>query len=154
MAGQPEVVKDATRDFTKALAEAVVIVLTLSFLTLGIRAGTVVAFAIPFVLALVFAAMRWLDIALHRISLGSLIIALGLLVDDAMITVESMVSRLEHGWDKVRAATYAYEATAVPMLTGTLVTVCGFIPVGLARSEAGEYCWTIFAVTSVALIFS
>jgi len=153
-ADQPDVVTREIRGFTRALAEAVAIVLALSFITLGARAGTVVAFSIPFVLALVFVAMDLLGIDLHRISLGSLVIALGLLVDDAMITVESMVSRLEHGWPIERSATFAYESTAIPMLTGTIVTVIGFIPVGLSRSEAGEYCFAIFAVVALALMFS
>jgi multidrug efflux pump subunit AcrB len=154
VADQPHVVDEAVGEFTKALWEAVAIVLAISFLTLGFRAGAVVACAIPLVLAAVFITMDYLAIDLQRISLGALIIALGLLVDDAMITVETMVTRLEHGWDKVRAATFAYSSTAFPMLTGTLVTAFGFIPVGFARSAAGEYTYSLFAVVAVALIIS
>jgi multidrug efflux pump len=154
VADQPHVVEEAVGEFTKALWEAVAIVLAISFLTLGFRAGAVVACAIPLVLAAVFVAMDYMAIDLQRISLGALIIALGLLVDDAMITVETMVTRLEHGWDKVRAATFAYSSTAFPMLTGTLVTAFGFVPVGFARSAAGEYTFSLFAVVAVALIIS
>jgi multidrug efflux pump subunit AcrB len=154
VADQPQVVEDAVSEFTKALWEAVAIVLAISFLSLGLRAGAVVACSIPLVLAAVFVAMDFLAIDLQRISLGALIIALGLLVDDAMITVETMVTRLEHGWDKVRSATFAYTTTAFPMLTGTLVTALGFVPVGYARSEAGEYTFSLFAVVAIALIIS
>lgn len=154
VADQPEVVVEAVDEFTKALWEAVAIVLAISFLSLGVRAGAVVACSIPLVLAAVFIAMDYLQIDLQRISLGALIIALGLLVDDAMITVETMVTRLEHGWDKVRAATYAYSTTAFPMLTGTLVTALAFVPVGFARSDAGEYTFSLFAVVAVALLIS
>ncbi|GBQ47619.1 cation/multidrug efflux pump [Acetobacter ghanensis DSM 18895] len=154
VANQPKVVKDAVGDFTEALFEAIAIVLGISFLSLGGRAGTVVAFCIPFVLAVVFTCMEILGIDLQRVSLGALIIALGLLVDDAMITVESMVSKLEEGWSLPRAATFAYTSTAFPMLTGTLVTVAGFIPVGFAHSIAGEYTFSLFAVVGLALIVS
>lgn len=154
VANQPKVVKDAVGDFTEALFEAIAIVLGISFLSLGGRAGTVVAFCIPFVLAVVFTSMEILGIDLQRVSLGALIIALGLLVDDAMITVESMVSKLEEGWSLPRAATYAYTSTAFPMLTGTLVTVAGFVPVGFAHSVAGEYTFSLFAVVGLALIVS
>ena len=139
VANQPAVVHDSVNEFTEALFEAVAIVLGISFLSLGVRAGTVVACSIPLVLAFVFLGMQIFGIDLQRVSLGALIIALGLLVDDAMITIESMVSRLELGWDKMRAATYAYTTTAFPMLTGTLVTILGFVPIGLAKSMAGEY---------------
>jgi multidrug efflux pump subunit AcrB len=132
----------------------VAIVLAVSLISLGLRAGAVVALAIPLVLAAVFMAMEFLGIDLQRISLGALIIALGLLVDDAMITVEMMVTHLEHGEDKEQAATFAYTSTAFPMLTGTLVTVAGFVPVGFARSAAGEYTFSIFAVVALALIIS
>jgi multidrug efflux pump subunit AcrB len=138
----------------EALWEAVAIVLAVSLVSLGLRAGAVVAIAIPLVLAAVFVAMMFFGIDLQRISLGALIIALGLLVDDAMITVESMVTRLEHGDDKEHAATFAYSSTAFPMLTGTLVTVAGFVPIGFARSAAGEYTFSIFAVVAIALIIS
>lgn len=154
VANQPKVVKEAVGDFTEALFEAIAIVLGVSFLSLGGRAGTVVAFCIPFVLAVVFTSMELLGIDLQRVSLGALIIALGLLVDDAMITVESMVSKLEEGWSLPRAATFAYTSTAFPMLTGTLVTVAGFVPVGFAHSVAGEYTFSLFAVVGLALIIS
>lgn len=154
VANQPKVVKEAVGDFTEALFEAIGIVLGISFLSLGGRAGTVVAFCIPFVLAVVFTSMELLGIDLQRVSLGALIIALGLLVDDAMITVESMVSKLEEGWSLPRAATFAYTSTAFPMLTGTLVTVAGFVPVGFAHSVAGEYTFSLFAVVGLALIIS
>ncbi|EHH69633.1 nodulation protein nolG [Gluconobacter morbifer G707] len=154
VANQPKVVKNAVGDFTEALFEAIAIVLGVSFLSLGGRAGTVVAFCIPFVLAVVFTCMELLGIDLQRVSLGALIIALGLLVDDAMITVESMVSKLEEGWPLGRAATFAYTSTAFPMLTGTLVTVAGFVPVGFAHSIAGEYTFSLFAVVGLALIVS
>ena len=119
---QPSVVKDSVSEFMRSLLEAVAIVLAVSFLSLGARAGLVVALTIPLVLAATFLAMRFFSIDLHRISTGALIISLGLLVDDAMISVEMMARKLEEGYDKVRAATFAYEATAMPMLTGTLIT--------------------------------
>ena len=154
VADQPVTVEHAVDEFMEALWEAVGIVLAVSLLSLGLRAGAVVALAIPLVLAAVFVAMEFFGIDLQRISLGALIIALGLLVDDAMITVESMVTRLEHGDDKERAATFAYSSTAFPMLTGTLVTVAGFVPIGFAKSGAGEYTFSIFAVVAIALIAS
>jgi multidrug efflux pump subunit AcrB len=154
IADQPVTVEHAVDDFMEALWEAVAIVLAVSLVSLGLRAGAVVAIAIPLVLAAVFVAMMFFGIDLQRISLGALIIALGLLVDDAMITVESMVTRLEHGDDKEHAATFAYSSTAFPMLTGTLVTVAGFVPIGFARSAAGEYTFSIFAVVAIALIIS
>ena len=154
VADQPVTVEHAVDDFTEALWEAVAIVLAVSLVSLGLRAGAVVAIAIPLVLAAVFVAMECFGIDLQRISLGALIIALGLLVDDAMITVESMVTRLEHGDDKEHAASFAYTSTAFPMLTGTLVTVAGFVPIGFARSAAGEYTFSIFAVVAIALIIS
>jgi len=151
---QPVVVKEAVGGFTEALVEAVGIVLLVSFISLGIRAGLVVACSIPLVLAIVFVVMEVMDVSLQRISLGALIIALGLLVDDAMITVEMMVSRLERG-DKLRdAATFAYHSTAFPMLTGTLVTVAGFIPIGFNGSSAGEYTYSLFVVIAAALLVS
>ena len=151
---QPHVVEEQVGEFTKTLWEAVAIVLGVSFLALGWRPGVVVAIAIPLVLAVTFAAMMYFDISLQRISLGALIIALGLLVDDAMIAVEMMISKLEEGADKISAATYAYTSTAFPMLTGTLVTIIGFVPVGFAQSSAGEYCFTLFAVVGIALVVS
>ena len=154
VADQPEVVREAVGEFTKSLGEAVVIVLAVSFLALGWRPGIVVAIAIPLVLAITFVVMYLLGISLQRISLGALIIALGLLVDDAMIAVEMMMTKLEEGADRVTAATYAYSSTAFPMLTGTLVTVAGFVPVGFAKSGAGEYCFTMFVVVAVALLAS
>lgn len=140
--------------FVRVLVEAVLIVLAVSFVSLGLRAGLVVAAAIPLVLAMTFAGMMLAGIGLQRISLGALIIALGLLVDDAMIAVETMVSRLEAGDTRRRAATYAFKTTAFPMLTGTLVMIAGFIPVGFASSSAGEYCFSLFAVVLMALLSS
>ena len=147
-------VEHAVDDFMEALWEAIAIVLGVSLLSLGLRAGAVVALSIPLVLAAVFVVMSFFGIDLQRISLGALIIALGLLVDDAMITVETMVTRLEHGDDKEQAATFAYTSTAFPMLTGTLVTVAGFVPIGFAHSAAGEYTFSIFAVVAIALLAS
>jgi multidrug efflux pump subunit AcrB len=158
-------------EFLKTLVEAVAIVLAVSFLALGlhkrpgihplwrrwtldIRPGLVVGITIPLVLAVTFLAMDYFHIGLHKISLGSLIIALGLLVDDAIIAVEMMVRKMEEGYDKVRAATFAYELTAMPMLTGTLITAAGFLPIGLAKSLTGEYTFAIFAVTVIALLIS
>jgi multidrug efflux pump subunit AcrB len=151
---QPVVVAEAISGFTDALWESIAIVLGVSFLSLGLRAGLVVAITIPLVLAIVFVGMDLAGISLQRISLGALIIALGLLVDDAMITIEMMMSQLEAGVDRIKAATHAYVTTAFPMLTGTLVTVAGFIPVGFARSNAGEYCFSLFAVVVIALVVS
>ncbi|MEK1927408.1 MAG: efflux RND transporter permease subunit [Rhizobium giardinii] len=151
---QPEVVHEAVGGFTKALFEAVAIVLAISFISLGLRAGLVVAVAIPLVLAITFVVMLYFDISLQRISLGALIIALGLLVDDAMIAVEMMVARLEMGDSLKKAATYVYTSTAFPMLTGTLVTVAGFIPVAFNKSSAGEFTFTLFVVIAVSLIVS
>ena len=151
---QPVVVDHAIHGFTKALFEAIAIVLAVSFVSLGVRAGLVVAVSIPLVLGITFAAMEFFGIALQRISLGALIIALGLLVDDAMITVEMMIAKLEEGMDRLKAAAFAYTSTAFPMLTGTLVTVAGFIPVGFAKSGAGEYTNSLFWVVAIALIAS
>ncbi|NLR75219.1 efflux RND transporter permease subunit [Leeia aquatica] len=151
---QPKVVKNAVNEFMHSLLEAVAIVLAVSFVSLGLRVGVVVALSIPLVLAMTFIAMYLFNIDLQRISLGALIIALGLLVDDAIIAVEMMALKLEQGWDRVRAATFAYTATAFPMLTGTLITVAGFLPVGLAKSAAGEYTFSIFAVVAIALVLS
>ncbi|EMJ0102875.1 TPA: efflux RND transporter permease subunit [Enterobacter cloacae] len=154
VADQSAVVSDAVSGFIRVLIEAVVIVLAVSFVSLGLRAGLVVAAAIPLVLAMTFAGMMLAGIGLQRISLGALIIALGLLVDDAMITVETMVSRLEAGDSRRQAATRAFTTTAFPMLTGTLVMIAGFIPVGFAASSAGEYCFSLFAVVLIALLCS
>ncbi|WP_319942151.1 efflux RND transporter permease subunit [Rhodopseudomonas infernalis] len=151
---QPQIVDEAVSGFTRALFEAVAIVLAISFISLGLRAGLVVAISIPLVLAITFLVMQYSDISLQRISLGALIIALGLLVDDAMIAVEMMVARLEIGDSLEKAATYVYTSTAFPMLTGTLVTVAGFIPIGLNSSAAGEFTFTLFVVIAVSLITS
>ena len=151
---QPRVVRDSIREFTASLFEAVSIVLIVSFLSLGLRTGTVVALSIPLVLAVTFLFMKIFGIDLQKVSLGALIISLGLLVDDAIIAVEMMVVKMEQGWDKARAATFAYTSTAFPMLTGTLVTVAGFLPVGFAKSDAGEYTFSIFAVVTIALLVS
>lgn len=151
VADQSSVVRLAVDDFVHVLTEAVIIVMAVSFVSLGLRAGLVVAAAIPLVLALTFSIMLLCGIGLQRISLGALIIALGLLVDDAMITIEAMVTRLEAGDSKREAAAWAFNTTAFPMLTGTLVMIAGFIPVGFAASSAGEYCFTLFAVVLIAL---
>ncbi len=154
VANQPAVVEESVGHFTRGLFEAIAIVLIVSLVSLGLRAGLVVAISIPLVLAITFVFMQIFGISLQRISLGALIIALGLLVDDAMIAVEMMVKKLEEGWTKFRAATYAYTSTAFPMLTGTLVSCAGFLPVGFAKSGAGEYCFTLFAVVTIALLVS
>lgn len=163
---QPAAVAGSVNEFVKVLIEAVVIVLGVSFVSLGLhkggrfgwhidyRPGLVVAITIPLVLAVTFLAMHYLGIGLHKVSLGSLIIALGLLVDDAIIAVEMMVRKMEEGYDKVRAATFAYDVTAKPMLTGTLITAAGFLPIGIAKSVTGEYTFAIFAVTVIALVLS
>ncbi|HET9448630.1 MAG TPA: efflux RND transporter permease subunit, partial [Steroidobacteraceae bacterium] len=151
---QPKVVQDSIGEFVKSLAEAVIIVLAVSFIALGMRVGLVVALSIPLVLAMTFLAMYMLDIDLQRVSLGALIIALGLLVDDAIIAVEMMALKLEQGWDRMRAATYAYTSTAFPMLTGTLITAAGFLPIGMAKTSAGEYTFSIFQVVGISLILS
>jgi len=168
---QPRSVANSVNEFVKVLIEAVAIVLAVSFISLGlhrragrqplwkrwtldIRPGLVVGITIPLVLAMTFLAMNYWGIGLHKISLGSLIIALGLLVDDAIIAVEMMVRKMEEGYDKVRAATFAYEITAMPMLTGTLITAAGFLPIGMAKSTTGEYTFAIFAVTVIALVLS
>ncbi|MEO8526009.1 MAG: efflux RND transporter permease subunit [Caldimonas sp.] len=160
---QAKVVSGSVNEFVGTLIEAIVIVLAVSFVALGLhfkplcidwRPGLVVAITIPLVLAITFVVMFYAGVGLHKISLGSLIIALGLLVDDAIIAVEMMVRKLEEGFDKARAATFAYEATAMPMLTGTLITAVGFLPIGLAQSTVGEYTFAIFAVTAAALVIS
>lgn len=151
---QPRVVKSSVGEFMRSLIEAVVIVLAVSFFSLGLRTGVVVALSIPLVLAMTFLAMYFFKIDLQRISLGSLIIALGLLVDDAIIAVEMMALKLEQGWNKFQAATFAYTSTAFPMLTGTLITAATFLPVGLAKSNAGEYVFSLFAVVGISLVLS
>jgi multidrug efflux pump len=154
VADQPRIVQVSLKLFLQSLAEALIIVLAVSFLSLGFRTGLVVALSIPLVLALTFLLMKVFGIDLHRISLGALIIALGLLVDDAIIAAEMMVVKVEQGWEKFRAATFAYTSTAFPMLTGTLITAAAFTPVGFAKSGAGEYAFAIFAVTGIALLVS
>jgi len=154
IANQPRVVSEAVGEFMEALGEALVIVLVVSFLSIGWRSGLVIAIAIPLVLAATFAVMYEFGIDLQRISLGALIIALGLLVDDAMIVVELMERKLEEGLVKIDAASFAYSSTAFPMLTGTLITTAGFIPVGFAASTAGEYVRSLFYVVGIALVIS
>jgi multidrug efflux pump len=154
VANQPTVVQRSVREFMRTLGEAVAIVLLVSFVSLGFRTGVVVALCIPLTLAVTFLFMKIFGIDLQRISLGALIIALGLLVDDAIIAVEMMVNKMEQGWERARAAAFAYTSTAFPMLTGTLVTAAGFLPVGFAKSSAGEYTFSIFAVVTLALLIS
>ena len=151
---QPKVVEHAVSEFVHSFVEALVIVLFVSFLALGWRTGIVVALSVPLVLGIVFIVMNAMGLDLHRITLGALIIALGLLVDDAIIAVEMMVVKMEQGWDRVRAASFAWESTAFPMLTGTLVTAAGFLPIGFASSAVGEYAGGIFWVVAIALIAS
>ena len=151
---QPKIVANSVNDFIHSLIEALVIVLSVSLLSLGWRSGIVVAITIPVVLASTFLVMYIYDIGLHKISLGALILALGLLVDDAIIAVEMMASKMEQGWDRVKAASFAYTSTAMPMLTGTLVTVSGFLPIATAASSTGEYTRSIFQVSAIALVIS
>jgi len=160
---QPKVVAESVHEFLKVLAEAIAIVLAVSLLALGLhrrplrldpRPGLIVAISIPLVMAVTFLIMNLWGVGIHKISLGSLIIALGLLVDDAIIVVEMMIRKLEEGSDRLAAATAAYELTAIPMLTGTLITAVGFLPIGIAKSVVGEYTYAIFAVTAAALIVS
>ena len=154
IADQPHIVEESVSEFFKTFIEALVIVLVVSFLSLGWRTGIVVALSVPLVLAMVFLVMYAGGLDLHRITLGALIIALGLLVDDAIIAIEMMVVKMEQGWDRARAATFAWTSTAFPMLTGTLVTAAGFLPVGFAKSSSGEYAGGIFWVVGLALIAS
>ena len=154
IADQPAVVTNAIKQFMTAFVEALVIVLFVSFLSLGWRTGVVVAFSVPVVLAIVFILLYVIGIDLQRISLGALIIALGLLVDDAMIAVEMMVVKMEEGVDRLKAAVHAWDATAFPMLTGTLVTAAGFLPVGFAASSTGEYAGSLFWVVMISLVAS
>ena len=151
---QPGVVRRSVDEFMKTLLEAVVIVLAVSFFSLGFRTGLVVALSMPLVLAVTFLMMKLFGIDLQRISLGALIISLGLLVDDAIISVEMMATKMEQGMDRVKAASFAYTSTAFPMLTGTLITAAAFMPVGFAKSSAGEYTFSIFAVVTIALLVS
>lgn len=151
---QPKIVANSVQDFVHSLVEALVIVLGVSLLSLGLRTGIVVAISIPIVMAATFLCMYLYGIGLHKISLGALILALGLLVDDAIIAVEMMSSKMEQGWDRVKAASFAYQSTAMPMLTGTLVTVAGFLPIATAVSSTGEYTRSIFQVSAIALIIS
>ncbi|MDR7867490.1 MAG: efflux RND transporter permease subunit [Sporomusaceae bacterium] len=154
VANQPKVVEESIGEFVKSLREAIIIVLAVSFLSLGVRSGIVVALCIPLVIAGVFAAMKIAGIDLHKVSLGALIIALGLLVDDAIIAIEMMSVKLEQGWERFEAACYAYKATAFPMLTGTLITCAGFIPIGFAKGNAAEFTSSLFAVITIALLLS
>jgi multidrug efflux pump len=154
IADQPKVVEHAIGEFIHSFVEALAIVLFVSFIALGWRTGIVVAASVPLVLAIVFIVMDAMGLDLHRITLGALIIALGLLVDDAIIAVEMMVVKMEQGWDRIKAASFAWESTAFPMLTGTLVTAAGFLPVGFANSAVGEYAGGIFWVVAIALVAS
>ncbi|MBP2643565.1 MAG: acriflavin resistance protein [Firmicutes bacterium] len=154
VSNQPKVVKEAISDFLETLLEALLIVLAISLLSLGVRSGLVVALCIPLVIAGVFACMQTFGIDLHKVSLGALIIALGLLVDDAIIAIEMMSVKLEEGWSRFDAACYAYKVTAYPMLTGTLITCAGFIPIGFSEGVASEYTKSIFGVVTIALLIS
>jgi multidrug efflux pump len=151
---QPAAVKTGVGEFVRVLTEAVIIVLLVSFFSLGLRTGLVVALSIPLVLAMTFAAMYFLGIGLHKISLGALVLALGLMVDDAIIAVEMMAIKMEQGYDRIKAASYAWTSTAFPMLTGTLITAAGFLPIATAQSGTGEYTRSIFQVVTIALLVS
>ncbi|WP_445939153.1 efflux RND transporter permease subunit, partial [Pseudomonas sp.] len=151
---QPAAVKTGVGEFVRVLTEAVIIVLLVSFFSLGLRTGLVVALSIPLVLAMTFAAMYYLGIGLHKISLGALVLALGLMVDDAIIAVEMMAIKMEQGYDRIKAASYAWTSTAFPMLTGTLITAAGFLPIATAQSGTGEYTRSIFQVVTIALLVS
>ncbi|MGA4637257.1 efflux RND transporter permease subunit [Pseudomonas solani] len=151
---QPAAVKTGVGEFVRVLTEALIIVLLVSFFSLGLRTGLVVALSIPLVLAMTFAAMYYLGIGLHKISLGALVLALGLLVDDAIIAVEMMAIKMEQGYDRLKAASYAWTSTAFPMLTGTLITAAGFLPIATAQSGTGEYTRSIFQVVTIALVVS
>ncbi|NYT78554.1 efflux RND transporter permease subunit [Alcaligenaceae bacterium] len=154
VASMPDAVSTSVDEFTRSVGEAVIIVLLVSLVSLGLRTGMIVVISIPVVLALTALFMYWFDIGLHKVSLGTLILALGLLVDDAIIAIEMMAVKLEQGWDRTRAAAFAYTSTAFPMLTGTLVTVAGFLPIALAESSTGEYTRSIFQVSAIALLVS
>lgn len=151
---QPVAVQRSIHEFVKVLAEAIIIVLLVSFFSLGFRTGLVVAFSIPLVLAMTFAGMNVFDVGLHKISLGALILALGLLVDDAIIAVEMMAIKMEQGYSRIKAAGFAWKTTAFPMLTGTLITAAGFLPIATAQSSTGEYTRSIFQVVTIALLVS
>jgi multidrug efflux pump len=151
---QPHAVEESVGEFVRVLTEAVIIVLVVSFFSLGLRTGLVVAVSIPLVLAMTFAVMHYFGIGLHKISLGALVLALGLLVDDAIIAVEMMAIKMEQGYDRLKAASFAYESTAFPMLTGTLVTAAGFLPIATAASSTGEYTRSLFQVVTIALVVS
>ena len=151
---QPEAVRESVGEFVRVLAEAVTIVLLVSFFSLGFRTGLVVAVSIPLVLAMTFALMHGFGIGLHKISLGALVLALGLLVDDAIIAVEMMAIKMEQGYSRLKAASFAWESTAFPMLTGTLVTAAGFLPIATAASSTGEYTRSLFQVVTIALVVS
>ncbi|MFJ2687761.1 efflux RND transporter permease subunit [Pseudomonas sp. NPDC087342] len=151
---QPAAVKTGVGEFVQVLVEALAIVLLVSFFSLGVRTGMVVALAIPLVLAMTFACMYYLGIGLHKISLGALVLALGLLVDDAIIAVEMMAIKMEQGFDRIKAASFAWTSTAFPMLTGTLITAAGFLPIATAQSGTGEYTRSIFQVVTIALLAS
>lgn len=151
---QPAIVEEAVGHFTKALIEAIAIVMVVSFIAVGFRAGLVVALAVPLTLGITFVIMDYTGFTLQRISLGALIIALGLLVDDAMIAIETMITRLEVGDSRREAASYAWRTIAFPMLTGTLITVAGFIPIGMNKSAAGEFTFSLFVVIAVSLLVS
>ncbi|MGY4573105.1 AcrB/AcrD/AcrF family protein [Bradyrhizobium pachyrhizi] len=154
IADQPKVVEHAVGEFVHSFVEALAIVLFVSFVALGWRTGIVVALSVPLVLGIVFIVMNAMSLDLHRITLGALIIALGLLVDDAIIAVEMMVVKMEQGWDRMKAASFAWESTAFPMLTGTLVTAAGFLPIGFANSAVGEYAGGIFWIVAISLVAS
>ncbi len=151
---QPRAVDDSVGEFVHVLTEAVIIVLLVSFFSLGVRTGMVVAVSIPLVLAMTFFVMHYFGIGLHKISLGALVLALGLLVDDAIIAVEMMATKMEQGYDRLRAASFAWESTAFPMLTGTLITAAGFLPIATAASSTGEYTRSLFQVVTIALVVS
>jgi multidrug efflux pump len=151
---QPAAVKTGVGEFVQVLVEALAIVLLVSFFSLGVRTGMVVALTIPLVLAMTFACMYFLGVGLHKISLGALVLALGLLVDDAIIAVEMMAIKMEQGFDRIKAASYAWTSTAFPMLTGTLITAAGFLPIATAQSGTGEYTRSIFEVVTIALLAS
>ena len=153
-ASQPDAVNRSIQAFVQALAEAVIVVLLVTFISLGLRTGMVVAISIPLVLAATFLAMNFFNVGLHKVSLGALVLALGLLVDDAIIAVEMMWVKMEQGWERTRAASFAYTSTAGPMLSGTLVTVAGFIPIALAKSSTGEYAFAFFQINAIALLIS
>jgi len=151
---QPEAVRDSVGEFVRVLGEAVLIVLLVSFFSLGLRTGMVVAVSIPLVLAMTFALMHYFGIGLHKVSLGALVLALGLMVDDAIIAVEMMAIKMEQGFSRLKAAAFAWESTAFPMLTGTLVTAAGFLPIATAQSSVGEYTRSLFEVVTIALLVS